>query len=125
MPLILKDSKNFIPKDDTIYNIVLEMKEYEQIKKDTEKFRVALLKIWDENKKKANKELKEILKFEIKPYDILVVSKKLNTIDTTDVGEKKVNSIVWGRAINTSNSFVTIIQLIFEIIKKEFRGYEE
>ena len=44
LPLILKDSKNFIPKDDTIYNIVLEMKEYEQIKKDTEKFRVALLK---------------------------------------------------------------------------------
>ena len=51
--LILKDPKNFIPNDDTVYNIMLENKEYEKIKKQTERFRVEILKAWDENKKKA------------------------------------------------------------------------
>ena len=52
-PLILKDPKNFIPNDDTVYNIILETKEYEKIKKETEKFRNDLLRVWDENKKKS------------------------------------------------------------------------
>ena len=37
--LILKDYKNFIPNDDTIYNIVLENKYYEKVKKQAEKHR--------------------------------------------------------------------------------------
>ena len=31
--LILQDYKNFIPNDDIIYNIVMETKDYEKIKK--------------------------------------------------------------------------------------------
>ena len=33
---ILKDPKNFIPNDDTIYNIVIETKDYISLKKEAE-----------------------------------------------------------------------------------------
>lgn len=124
LPLILKDSKNFIPSNDTIYNIVLETKEYEQIKKETEKFRIALLKIWDENKKKAIVYLKDIIRIDIKEYNILVVSEKLNIVDTTHIKDANTNSIIWGREINTTNSFITFLQLIYEIVKIEFKNYQ-
>ena len=42
--LILKDYKNFIPNNDTIYNILLDNREYEKIKKQAEKYRLELMK---------------------------------------------------------------------------------
>lgn len=122
--LILKDPKNFIPNDDTIYNIVLETKEYERIKKNTEKFRIKILKTWDENKKDAIKELKDILRFDIKLYHVLVVSEKLNIIDTTNVKGSKVNTIVWGKKLNEENPFQLIINLVYQIVLKELSDYQ-
>lgn len=124
-PLILKDPKNFIPNDDTVYNIVLETKEYEKIKRSTEKFRVELLRVWDENKKVAIKELKDILRFDIKLYHVLVVDEQLDTIDVTDPKGKRVNTIVWGKAFQKDNPLNTIINLVFEIVKKEMKNYQE
>lgn len=124
-PVILKDPKNFIPNDDTIYNILLETKEYEDIKKDTEKFRVNLLKVWDDNKKKSIAELKDILRFDIKLYHVLVVSEKLDIIDTTDPKGKKVNTIVWGKKVEEKNPTSIIVKLVFEIVKKEMKNYQE
>lgn len=124
-PIILKDPKNFIPNDDTVYNILLETKEYEKIKKDTEKFRVNLLKIWDDNKKNAVAELKNILRFDVKLYHVLVVSEKLDVIDVTDPKGKKVNTIVWGKDFDEKNPISTIIKLVFEIVKKEMKDYQE
>ena len=122
---ILKDPKNFIPDDDTIYNIVMENKEYEKIKKNTDKFRVKLLEKWDENKKVAIKELKDILRFDIKQYQVLVVCEKLDIIDSIKVKNAKVNTIVWGKKFDTSNPYNSIINLVFEIVKKELRDYKE
>ena len=42
---ILKELKNFIPNDDTIYNFLLESKEYEKVKKQTEKYRIEIRNI--------------------------------------------------------------------------------
>ena len=48
--LIMKDYKNFIPNNDTIYNIVMETKDYERLRKQLEKYRIELMQIWDKNK---------------------------------------------------------------------------
>ena len=122
---ILKDPKNFIPDDDTIYNIIMENKGYEKIKKDTEKFRVKLLEKWDENKKTAVKELKDILRFDIKLYNVLVVCEKLDIVDSEKVKGSKVNTIVWGKRFDSSNPYNSIINLVFEIVKKELKDYRE
>lgn len=124
-PLILKDPKNFIPNDDTIYNILLETEEYEELKKETEKFRVNLLKVWDTNKKTAMATLKDILRFDIKIYHVLVVNEKLDIIDVTKPKGNKVNTIVWGKSINEKDPISTIVKLVFEIVKKETKNYKK
>lgn len=122
---ILKDPKNFIPDDDTIYNIVLENRGYEKIKKNVDKYRVKLLSTWDEHKKVAIKELKDILRFDIKLYHVLVVCEQLNVIDTTEVKNAKVNTIVFGKKFDTNNPVQSIIYLVYKIIRKELKNYRE
>ena len=122
--LILKDTKNFIPNDDTIYNIVLETKEYEKIKKDTEKYRNEVLKIWDNNKKEATKIIKAITRLELKPYQILVVSEQLDIIDTTTVKDAKINTVVLGKKVASDTSMKLLVELVFQILKHEFKEYK-
>ena len=122
--LILKDAKNFIPNDDTIYNIVLETKEYEKIKKDTEKYRNEVLKIWDNNKKEATKILKAITRLELKPYQILVVSEQLDIIDTTTVKDAKINTVVLGKKVTSDTTIRLLVELVFQILKQELKEYK-
>ena len=49
---ILKYNNDFIPDDDTIYNIVFESDIFKQLKKETDKHRQYLMKAWDTNQKK-------------------------------------------------------------------------
>ena len=42
---ILNDVKNYIPNDDTIYNIILESAEYQNIRKEVEKYRLEVIKL--------------------------------------------------------------------------------
>lgn len=122
--LILKDTKNFIPNDDTIYNIVLETKEYEKIKRDTEKYRNEVLKIWDNNKKEATKIIKSITRLDLKPYQILVVSEQLDIIDTTTVKDAKINTVVLGKKVTSDTSMKLLVELVFQILKHEFKEYK-
>lgn len=121
--LILKDPKNYIPDDDTIYNITMESETFETIKKRTEKFRVELLKVWDESKKEILLELRNILRFEIEPYHIFIVDSKLDIIDKTVPKDGKVNTIVWGKKYNDAKKM--IIQLIYEIVSQKLKHYQE
>lgn len=121
--LILRDPKNFIPDDDTIYNIVMEDENYEKIKKNTEKFRVELLKTWDEYKKVAVSELKDILRIDIKPYHVLVVDPRLDVVDKTLPKGRKVNTIVWGK--KNQDDVKNLVELVYEIVRKEMKNYQE
>ena len=116
--LMLKDPKNFIPNDDTIYNIMLETKEYEKIKKSTEKYRNQILKIWDDNKKEVSKILSSIVKLEMKPYQILVVTDQLDILDTTSPKDSKVNTIILGKKVTMDTTIKFLVELVFQILKK-------
>ena len=122
--LILKDPKNFIPNDDTIYNIVLESKEYEAIKKKTEKYRNQVLKIWDENKKNTTKIIKSIMKTDIKPYQVFVVAEELDIIDTLTPKDSKVNTIIFGKHVTQDTSIKLLVEIIFKILQKEYKKYK-
>lgn len=121
---MLKDPKNFIPNDDGIYNIMLETKEYDRIKKNTEKYRNQVLKIWDDNKKETNKILKAITKIDWKPYEVLVVSDQLDIMDTTTPKNAKINTIVLGKKVTVDTSLKLLVELIFRILKKELQDYK-
>lgn len=121
---ILKDPKNYIPEDDTIFDMVKNSSMYQEIRNDTERYRMELLQTWDNIKKDLNKNLKEILKFDIKLYHVLVVDKKLDVIGMDIPKNRRVNTITWGNRLDSDNYTLAIINLIKHIIKKELFNYQ-
>lgn len=122
--LILKDPKNYIPDNDTIYDLIKDFDDYEDILKDTDKYKVNVLKVWDLYKNKVKKELSNILRFEIKDYNILLVNPKLNVIDLSAKGDGKTNTIVYGKKMKT-NPVEAMMELVYIILRKELKGFNE
>lgn len=121
--VMLKDPKNFIPNDDTVYNILLDTSEYERIKKRTDKYRNNMLVLWDSNKKNINKYLKDILRFEIKQYNVYIVDPMLDVMDIICLDDSKCNNMVLGKKIVGSDTNKIIIDIIYEVVKKEMKDY--
>lgn len=119
---ILQDDKNFIPDDDTLYNLFLETDTYQEVKKETEKYRVSILKIWDENKKDTIKILKELFRFDIKPYKVLLVHPHLDVVDYNK--KQKIHALVYGKK-SSGDSFQDLTDLIYSIMKNEIGNYQE
>ena len=121
---ILKDPKNYIPDDDTIFDMVKASDIYKEIREDTEKYRLELLHTWDKIKKDLNKNLKEILRFDIKLYHVLVVDKKLDVIGMKIPKSRRVNTITWGNRADSDNYTLAIINIIEHIVRKELATYK-
>lgn len=117
---ILKDYKNFIPKDDTIYNIILEKKEYEKIKKQTEKYRIEVMKVWDKNMKETNYLYKEMIRMNIKDYTVFVVDKELDVIDIP-----YKNCLIVGKEIDKKEPLKIILNMNMRIINNALKKYSE
>ena len=122
--LILKDPKNYIPDDDTIFDMVKASDIYKGIREETEKYRLDLLHTWDKIKKDLNKNLKEILRFDIKLYHILVVDKKLDVIGMKIPKSRRVNNITWWNRVDSDNYTLAIINIIEHIVRKELANYQ-
>ena len=117
---MLLDIKNFIPDDDTLYNLVFETNLYSQLKRDTDKHRMELLKMWDQYNKSINKELKEILKFPLKEeYTIFTLHPIMDTVLTT----KNATSIGWGNRKDLKNPPLTMTNIIYYIVKNELGNF--
>ena len=120
---ILKEGKNFIPNDDTIYNIVMELKEYEKIKKNTEKYRLELMKLWDNKNSGITKEFEKITKMNFNDYTIFVVDSGLDYFDTNKTTGTKNNAITVGTSIDKKDPNKLILRIANEILKKEIKDY--
>ena len=120
---ILLDPKNFIPNDDTIYNIMLETKDFEKLKKEAEKYRLAIMKLWDSNKKKIERLIKKVVKKELKPYTFLIVNEELNVVDLSGP-ELEGKTVILGKKIDKQDPLKTIIEIVIEIIKYETNNKE-
>ena len=122
--LILKEGKDFIPNDDTIYNLVIETKEYEKIKKAVEKYRLELTKLWDSKTIKVENELKSILKKDLSEYIVYTVDNNLDFIDGNKLSTTKKNAIILGKKIDKKDTNNLILKLSYEIIIKELKEYK-
>jgi hypothetical protein len=119
---MLEDIKNFIPNDDTLYNLVFETNTFSKLKEDSEKHRLELLKIWDKYKKKVVEDLKEILKFSLKDdYYVLVLPPVMDSILTSN----GCNTIGWGNKNDLENPIITLINIIYYLVKIEIGDFEK
>lgn len=119
---MLVDIKNYIPDDDTLYNLVFETNIYTKLKDDTEKHRMELLKVWDQNKKKFNTEIKEILKFPLQEeYTIFVLHPIMDTVITS----KKSINIAWGKRKDLKDPIMTMVNILSILIRNEIGDFEK
>ena len=113
--LMLKDLKNFIPDDDTIYNFVFESSLFEDLKKQAEKHREFLLQVWDEYKKNVLMYLKEIVRFPYDSYRIVVVHPNMDTVYYDLENEEK--NIVWGRKNDKKNGLASLVSILYAVTR--------
>ena len=117
---IIKDYKNFIPDNDIIYNILLESKEYEKIKKNVEKYRLEVMQVWDKNKKENENLIKNIVRKKLPAYTMFVVNKELNIIDYNEG-----NKIILGREIDKKEPLRILFEIHMTIAKNNLKRYKE
>ena len=120
---ILKYTSDFIPDDDTIYNFIFNTEEFQLVKKQTDKYRRFLMRIWDTHQKEIQSSLKELLRFKVdNSYQILVVHPHLDNVEYLKKNPKK--NIVWGKKEDTEDGLKAIIRVLFTIIKYEIGDYQ-
>lgn len=120
---ILKYTSDFIPDDDTLYNFIFNTEEFQLVKKQTDKYRRFLMRIWDAHQKEIQASLKELLRFKVdNSYQILVVHPHLDNVEYLKKNPKK--NIVWGKKEDTEDGLKAIIRVLFTIIKYEIGDYQ-
>jgi len=116
--LILKDYKNFIPNDDTIYNIVLENKYYEKVKKQAEKYRLDVMKLWDKNKKETNNLIENVLRKDLEEYVFFVVNKETSIIEYAPK-----NRFIICKSIDRDKPYNILYEIMIHIFNSNIKGY--
>ncbi len=121
---ILKDPKNYIPDDDTIFDMVKATDVYKKIRKETEEYRLFLMHYYDEMKKTINIYFKDIIRFDIKMYHVLVINPRFNAVEMKTVKSRKVNTTSWGMMNDQNDGELAIISIISHALRKELKDYE-
>ncbi|MBE6147407.1 MAG: hypothetical protein E7168_03640 [Firmicutes bacterium] len=120
---MLLDIDNYIPNDDTIYNLVFETELFETIKNGCEKYRLELMKIWDENKKMIIKHLKEIVRIPLKEnYNIIILHPSMDTILTN---KNTPMNFAWGFKKDLENKLMAMTNIVYTIIKNEIGEFDK
>lgn len=120
---ILKYTNDFIPDDDTVYNFVFNSDEFQSVKKQTDKYRRFLMKIWDSHQKDIHLALKELLRFKSdNTYQILVVHPYLDNVEYLKQNPKK--NIVWGKREDTEDGLKAVMRILYTVVKYEIGDYQ-
>ena len=117
---ILKDYKNFIPNNDTVYNIILDTKDYEKLKKQAETLRLEIMQVWDKNKKENDHLIKNILRKKLSTHIVFVVNKELNTIDYPMDGV-----LIVGKEVEKKEPLKVLIAMNMIIAKNNIKRYKD
>lgn len=118
---ILKDGKNFIPSDNTMYDYLDDTKLYDRLVKDAEKHRISILKMWDQHKKNINYELKEILKTDIEDYSVFVLPSYMDSV----IKVKECKNIGWGKKQDLNDEVNTLTSIIYELLLPTIDIYKD
>lgn len=107
---IIKYGHDFIPDNDILYNEIFNSELYLSLKKETNRHKMYLIKIFNNDFKKVKKSLKEVLKMDLRnTYNIYVIHPRMELIEYYDN-----HSIVWG---SEKDKFDALKVLTLTIVK--------
>lgn len=112
---ILHDSKNFIPDDNTLYNLLEDSSVFPVLMKEVEHHRIKLMREWDLLKTKINKELSSILRLDSDVYQVIVLHPSMDTC----LSAEKAKSIGWGKKKDLDDPLITILSIITVLLKEK------
>ena len=114
---IIKYGKDFIPDNDTIYNEVFESEVFKSLKKESNKHKMHLTRLFENNSKVVKKCCMEVLKLELKEtYPVYVIHPRMECIEYN----KATGSLIWG---SDKDKYDAITVLILTIVKGLYEGY--
>ncbi len=119
---ILKDHKNFIPNNDTVYNAIIEKEDFELFLKEADKTRINTMKLWNKYSKQINHLMKDIIRKKIATYKCFVVNKDFEIIEVNKINNDK-GTIIVGKNYSDEKEF--LVNFIYEIIKTEINTKEK
>ena len=114
---IIKYGKDFIPDNDTLYQEVFESDLYISLKKETNKHKMHLVKLFNTDQKIVKKCVKEVLKLNIKEtYPVYVIHPRMECIEYN----KATGTLIWG---SDKDKYDAITVLILTIVKGMYENY--
>lgn len=114
---IIKYGKDFIPDNDIIYNEIFKSDLYISLKKETEKHKMHLVKLFNGDSKTLKKCVKEVLKLNLKDtYPVYVIHPRMECIEYNSQNA----SIIWG---SDKDKFDALTILILTIVKGMYEDH--
>ncbi len=113
---IISENKNYIPNNDNLYNAIIEKEDFKILKKDADKTRVNIMKLWDKNIKDINRFIKRVIKINIADYLCFIINKDFDICEISKISKKNGYIIIGKNQLN-ENEF--LVNLIHEILNKE------
>ncbi len=113
---ILKDGKNFIPNNDTIYNLFFEENDFKILKRNCEKQRVKFVKLWDKYNKNISRVVRTIIRKNLSNYTCFIVNEEFSIRECKKYFEKE-GVILLGDNCENINSL--LIDIFYQILLEE------
>ena len=114
---IIKYGKDFIPDNDTIYNEVFESEVYKSLKKETNKHKMHLVRLFENNSKVVKKCCREVLKLDLKEtYPVYIIHPRMECIEYN----RATGSLIWG---SDKDKYDAITRLILTIVQGYYENY--
>lgn len=90
---IVKYGKDFIPDNDILYNVVIESNLFKYLKKETNRHKLHIEKLWADNKDLINKSIKNIIRVKFKEnITLYIIHPRLEIIEYLS----DYNGLIWG-----------------------------
>ncbi len=116
---IIKYGKDFIPDNDVLYNEIFDSEVYKSLKKETNKHKMHLIKLFNNDQKKVRKSVNEVLKLDLKDsYMVYVIHPRMECMEYN----KSNDTIIWG---SDKDKYDAITVLILTIVKGIFEDYNK
>ena len=101
---------------------MLESKEYQKIKKETEKYRLEIINLWN---RKISNQIKKIIRKEISDYTVYLINDRLDVLEIPNLSVIDVKIAILGKELSKDEPEKLIISLIESILKKELNTYKD
>lgn len=119
---IIKDGKDYIPDNDVLYNAVFESELYKSLKKETNRHRLHICKLWDSNRKELNTYISDVLRITFpKRINLYIIHPRLEVIEYIDDS----NSIIWGSDKDKYDALTVMLLTITKGIVNVNHDYED